>query len=197
MRGDTSSVFQRWRVKHRGGGCKAKVSLSLNHQELQYITTAYSPFPQQFKRKENVAITQEPSNACCCTGVSVSSIHKVQRFSASDEVIKFSVMSFGINWTGHVGDTWEHFCFLMLCGVFSFPRSSEYMREVQNWKCQQNTSRYRGGSRILVSGALSTKFSQNRVFFLKIAWKLHDFEKILGTKWARAPRAPWIRQDVQ
>ena len=49
----------------------------------------------------------------------------------------------------------------------------------------------RGGSRILVGGpsgvltprgAQSPKFAQNRGSSLKIAWKLHDFEQILGAR---------------
>ncbi len=38
--------------------------------------------------------------------------------------------------------------------------------------------------------ALSLKFAQNGGFPLKIPWKLHDFEEILG---ARGAQAPWIR----
>ncbi len=34
-------------------------------------------------------------------------------------------------------------------------------------------------------GALSPKYAQNRGFSLKIAWKLHDFEEILGASWVR------------
>ena len=51
----------------------------------------------------------------------------------------------------------------------------------------------RRGSRILVRGAqqsfdsLSPKFAHNRGVSLKIAWKLHDFEEILG---ARGPGPP-------
>ncbi len=57
----------------------------------------------------------------------------------------------------------------------------------------------RGWSRILVrepsrvltpEGGLSPKFAQNRGFFLKIAWKLNDFEKILGARGGRAPGPP-------
>ncbi len=36
--------------------------------------------------------------------------------------------------------------------------------------------------------ALSLKFVQNMGFPLKIAWKLHDFEEILG---ARGAGVPW------
>ncbi len=55
----------------------------------------------------------------------------------------------------------------------------------------------RRGSRILVrgaqwswpqGGALSPQFARNRVFSLEIAWKLYDFEEILGAT-GRAPRA--------
>ncbi len=42
-------------------------------------------------------------------------------------------------------------------------------------------------------GTLTSKFAQDRGFPLKIAWKLHDFEEILGARGAWAPRAPWIR----
>ncbi len=39
-----------------------------------------------------------------------------------------------------------------------------------------------GPSRVLtpMEGGLSLKFAQNTGFFLKIPWKLHDFEEILG-----------------
>ncbi len=56
------------------------------------------------------------------------------------------------------------------------------------------------GSRILVrggqpsfdpkGGALSPKFAQNRGFSLTIAWKRHDFEKILGARGDWAPGPP-------
>ena len=42
-------------------------------------------------------------------------------------------------------------------------------------------------ARILVRGGLSPKFAQNRGFSLTFAWKLHDFEKIMGARGARAP----------
>ena len=48
-----------------------------------------------------------------------------------------------------------------------------------------------GGSEVLSpEGALSLKFAQNTGFLLKVVCKLHGFEKILGVRGARAPRAP-------
>ncbi len=54
----------------------------------------------------------------------------------------------------------------------------------------QNSQGSRGVTTVCLvySGALSPKFAQNRGFPLKIAWRLHDFEKILG---ARGPRIRW------
>ena len=50
-----------------------------------------------------------------------------------------------------------------------------------------------GPSRVLTQGALSPKFAQNRVFSVKIAWKLHDFEEILGARGHGPPGPlPWI-----
>ena len=42
-------------------------------------------------------------------------------------------------------------------------------------------------------GALSPKFAQHRWFSLHIAWKLHDFEEILGARGSGPPGPPWIR----
>ena len=53
-----------------------------------------------------------------------------------------------------------------------------------------------GASGVLTPrGALSPKFAQNRGFALKIAWKLHDFGKILGAR-GTGPPAPWICQKT-
>ena len=44
-------------------------------------------------------------------------------------------------------------------------------------------------SRVLTPrGALSPKFVQNRGFSLKIAWKVHDFEDILGARGSPGPQ---------
>ena len=53
-----------------------------------------------------------------------------------------------------------------------------------------------GGSSFDPKGALSQKFSQKRGFSLKIAWKLRDFEQILGAKGGRAPMPPPVSAAV-
>ena len=45
-------------------------------------------------------------------------------------------------------------------------------------------------------GALSPNFAQNRGFSLKNAWKLHDFEEILGARGARASLDPLLDDNV-
>ena len=42
-------------------------------------------------------------------------------------------------------------------------------------------------------GALNPKFAQNRGFSLKIAWKLHDFEEIMGARGRGPLGPPWTR----
>ncbi len=73
------------------------------------------------------------------------------------------------------------------------------------WVCikppQTVKGKFRGGSRILVRGQQSfdprggaePKICSKLGFPLKIAWKLHDCEKILGAQGAGPLRPPWIR----
>ena len=85
--------------------------------------------------------------------------------------------------------------FLFVCLFLAFYVGPTFLLEcnAEVIVCQKwaNKDTCRGGSMILVRGpsgvltpdrALSWKFAQNRGFPLKIVWKLHDFEKILGAR---------------